>query len=94
VVLVSNESDLMQVLKRETRQNRVGVLLPFEWRMPLVAATVLRWGSWSEPEALARDLYAQLRALDDEGMEVIVCPLPPAEGIGMAIRDRLRKASQ
>jgi len=94
VVLVASEVDLMQVLKRETRHNRVGVLLPYEWRSPLVAVTVQRWGSWSEPELLARDLYAHLRALDEQGVEVIVCPMPPAEGIGLAIRDRLRKASQ
>jgi L-threonylcarbamoyladenylate synthase len=94
VVLVASEVELMQVLKRETRHNTVGVLLPFEWRSPLVAVTVVRWGSWSEPQQLARDLYAQLRALDDQGVEVIVCSIPPAEGIGMAIRDRLRKASQ
>ncbi len=94
VVLVASEVELMQVLKRETRHNTVGVLLPFEWRSPLVAVTVVRWGSWSEPQQLARDLYAQLRALDDQGVEVIVCSMPPAEGIGMAIRDRLRKASQ
>ncbi|MGC2209136.1 MAG: L-threonylcarbamoyladenylate synthase [Candidatus Korobacteraceae bacterium] len=94
VVLVASEGELMQVLKRETRHNTVGVLLPFEWRSPLVAVTVVRWGSWSEPQQLARDLYAQLRVLDDQGVEVIVCSMPPAEGIGMAIRDRLRKASQ
>lgn len=95
VVLVESEGELMQVLKRETHQQRqVGVLLPVEWRMPLVAVTVLRWGSWSEPESLARELYRQMRALDEEGVEVIVCPLPPAEGIGLAVRDRLRKAAK
>jgi L-threonylcarbamoyladenylate synthase len=94
VLLVQSEAELMRVLRRETRDHRVGVLLPMEWRMPLVPARVLRWGSWSEPESLARDLYRQMRALDEEGVEVIVCPLPPAEGIGLAIRDRLRKAAQ
>jgi len=94
LVLVASESELMQVLKRETRNNLVGVLLPLEWRVPLVPATVLRWGSLNEPELLARDLYTLLRTLDEGGAEVIVCPMPPAEGIGMAIRDRLRKASQ
>ncbi|MEI9970076.1 MAG: Sua5 family C-terminal domain-containing protein [Terracidiphilus sp.] len=32
------------------------------------------------------------RALDAAGCTVILCPLPPAEGIGAAIRDRLLKA--
>ena len=42
---------------------------------------------------LAEKLYAGLRALDAEGCTVILCPLPPAEGVGEAIRDRLRKAA-
>ena len=29
---------------------------------------------------------------DDKGCTAILCPLPPAEGIGAAIRDRLVKA--
>jgi hypothetical protein len=36
--------------------------------------------------------YAGLRWLDAAGVTVIVCPLPAAEGIGLAIRDRLVKA--
>ncbi|MGA9667767.1 MAG: Sua5 family C-terminal domain-containing protein, partial [Terracidiphilus sp.] len=50
------------------------------------------WGVWSEPEQLAHNLYAGLRALDAQGCTMIVCPLPPADGIGAAIRDRLMKA--
>lgn len=41
----------------------------------------------------ARDLYARLRAADDEGAEVIVAVLPPPVGLGHAIRDRLTKAA-
>jgi len=41
---------------------------------------------------LAHGLYAGLRALDAQGCTVILCPVPPAKGIGAAIRDRLRKA--
>jgi L-threonylcarbamoyladenylate synthase len=41
----------------------------------------------------ARNLYADLRAADAAGAEVIVAVLPPPEGLGHAIRDRLRKAS-
>jgi L-threonylcarbamoyladenylate synthase len=51
------------------------------------------WGRWSAPEELARSLYAALRALDAEGCTVIVCPMPPADGIGAAISDRLQKAA-
>ena len=41
----------------------------------------------------ARDLYAELRAADDAGVERVVAVLPPPHGLGHAIRDRLLKAS-
>ncbi len=79
-------------------QERLGVMLPAELDSTvevsgLKAATIFSWGRWAEPEELARNLYAGLRALDAQGCTVILCPLPPAEGLGTAIRDRLRKAA-
>jgi L-threonylcarbamoyladenylate synthase len=56
------------------------------------AAQIYPWGRWDAPETLAQGLYAGLRALDAAGCTVILCPLPPAVGIGAAIRDRLIKA--
>lgn len=41
----------------------------------------------------ARQLYARLRAADEARVDVILAVLPPEEGIGAAIRDRLRKAA-
>jgi L-threonylcarbamoyladenylate synthase len=49
-----------------------------------------RWGEWLK---YAQKLFAGLRALDSYGLVVILCPLPPAEGIGLAIRDRLLRAA-
>jgi L-threonylcarbamoyladenylate synthase len=71
---------------------QVGVMLPGEVAAPAGAAAVAAWGRWTAPEEMAHELYAGLRALDDAGCTVILCPLPPAEGIGAAIRDRLIKA--
>ena len=73
-------------------EERVGVMLPAEVAAPAGAAAVVEWGRWAAPEEMARGLYAGLRALDGEGCTVILCPLPPVEGIGAAIRDRLEKA--
>jgi L-threonylcarbamoyladenylate synthase len=42
----------------------------------------------------ARRLYSDLRAADDAGADVVVAVLPPARGLGHAIRDRLLKAAQ
>jgi L-threonylcarbamoyladenylate synthase len=72
---------------------RIGVMLPTELAAPAEAAAVFAWGRWVAPAELARALYAGLRALDSAGCTVILCPMPPPEGIGAAMRDRLRKAS-
>ncbi len=42
---------------------------------------------------LAQHLYAQLRQFDAENVDVILCTMPPADGIGLAVRDRLRRAA-
>jgi len=94
LLVEDGEKELQRVVVREALRHRVGVLLPGEWEVPGGAATVCRWGSWSDAESLARELYGQMRALDEAGVEIIVCPLPPAEGIGTAVRDRLQKAAQ
>jgi L-threonylcarbamoyladenylate synthase len=78
---------------------RIGIMLPAELSEPpastepAMRAEVYAWGHWHAPEELARNLYAGLRTLDARGCTVILCPLPPGEGIGAAIRDRLRKAT-
>jgi len=73
-------------------RERVGVMLPGELSGLGLGAVEFTWGRWAAPEEMARELYAGLRTLDAQGCTVIVCPMPPAEGIGAAIRDRLRKA--
>lgn len=41
----------------------------------------------------ARELYADLRRADDDGLDTLVALLPPPHGLGHALRDRLVKAS-
>ena len=53
-----------------------------------------RWGDLTKTEELARRLFAGLRELDAAGATVILCPLPAEQGLGVAIRDRLRKAAR
>ena len=41
----------------------------------------------------ARELYADLRQADRDGLDALVVVLPPAAGLGHALRDRLFKAA-
>lgn len=47
----------------------------------------------SDMEAYAKNLYEFLRQADRLGCDVVVAVMPPAIGLGLAIRDRLSKAS-
>jgi len=70
-----------------------GVLLPTNWPIPPSIKTY-PWGNWSNPEELAHNLFAALRALDAESVTTILCPIPTGEGIAAALRDRLEKAAR
>jgi len=86
------ESRLAEAAQRHAGE-KIGILLPSEVQVGFDSASVFPWGRWSAPEELAHRLYAGLRALDAEGCAVILCPVPPEDGVGAAIRDRLRKAA-
>ena len=50
-------------------------------------------GSKDDPAEVARRLFATLRALDDEKMDVIFSEVVPPEGVGLAIMNRLGRAA-
>lgn len=81
---------------RTCRGERLGIMLPSELKAPkgLDSSRVYQWGLWASPVEMARLLYAGLRALDAQKCTAILCPLPPEEGVGAAIRDRLWKAAR
>ncbi len=41
----------------------------------------------------AANLFSDMRALDDSEAEIIICDLVPPKGLGLAINDRLKRAS-
>jgi L-threonylcarbamoyladenylate synthase len=90
-------ASLREKLREAARRfpaDRIGVMLPAEIGAEIAGAIAFSWGRWAKPAELAHSLYTGLRALDAEGCTVILCPLPPAEGVGAAIRDRLMKAAK
>ncbi len=72
----------------------VGVMLPAGWQAGSKARTIYHWGEWGNCDALAERLFAGLRELDAAGASLILCPLPAAQGVCIAVRDRLSRAAQ
>jgi L-threonylcarbamoyladenylate synthase len=101
LVLIDGEGEeqkrafVQAVSELDNSGKRLGLMFPDDFASVSSADVLLyRWGDWRNPEELAQRLFAGLRWLDSEGAEVILCPLPSAEGIGIAMRDRLRKAAR
>jgi L-threonylcarbamoyladenylate synthase len=93
ITLVDSRESLLRTAALESPGTKVGVLLPQDWPAP-PGATIFAWGEWEDPAALAHNLYAGLRWLDGQAVEMILCPLPPHVPDYAALRDRLVKATQ
>jgi len=96
VQLVEGDREhLAQALKNV--KGKVGLLAPTTWpaQMGLSGRFVsFDWGPWNDWPMLAHRFYNGLRWLDDQKVDVIIAPLPPEEGLGAALRDRLMKAAK
>lgn len=92
--LVSSEDELRQALATADAAT-TGVMLPEDWSAPGWTGPVFMWGRWSDAASLAQTLYSGLRALEEEGVDHIVCPLPAGGSAPMAdaVRDRLLRAA-
>jgi L-threonylcarbamoyladenylate synthase len=83
------------VLAESNAGAQLGLMLPSGFQNPLFGqGLIYRWGDWTNLEELAHRLFDGLRWLDAAGATIIFCPLPPEKDIGVAIRDRLRKAAR
>lgn len=102
LILVEGEGETQKIGFGEAARlaeeagEEVGLMLPDVFQNAVVGrrARVYRWGKWDDEEELAQRLFAGLRWLDAAGVTAIVCPLPSGKGIGVAIRDRLRRAAR
>ena len=92
--LVLRELDKQLALKM-----KVGVLLPTNWILPPKYSgntniVVYDYGEWADWATMAQRVFHGLRWLDKQGVDVILGPLPPEKGLGLALRDRLLRASK
>jgi L-threonylcarbamoyladenylate synthase len=79
-----------EAARRQQEGKRVAALAPPSMPVP---AEVHRAEMPEDAEGFARELYSALRRLDAEGFELVVAALPDEQGLGLAVRDRLLKAS-
>ena len=71
---------------------RVLLIAPADVPAPGLAA-VQRLDAPIEPADFARVLYALLREADVRGADIVLVVPPPESGLGVAVRDRLRRAA-
>jgi len=72
---------------------KVGVLATDETIAAYSADVVKSLGSRFNLAVIAQNLFRLLREFDAEGVDVIIAEGVPAEGLGLAVMNRLRKAS-
>ncbi len=73
--------------------SKVGVLATDETAGYYRADVVKSLGSRSDLRVIAKNLFRLLREFDLEGVDVIIAEGVPTEGLGLAVMNRLRKAS-
>jgi len=89
--MVAKIRDLTQCLSRNGK--KIGVLATDETVGFYEADAVKSLGSRKDLANVAANLFALLRQFDSEAIEVIVAEGLPSKGLGLAIMNRLRKAS-
>jgi len=72
---------------------KVAILATHETQSAYKADVVKSLGSRFTLEVIARNLFRLLREVDAENIDVIVAEGVPSEGLGLAVMNRLRKAS-
>ena len=84
-----------RAIELRNRDHGVGAIICDEM-LPLLDKTiefVSSYGKWGEWDRYAQRLFAAFRVLDSRGVVIILCVLPTAEGMGLAVRDRLQRAA-
>jgi L-threonylcarbamoyladenylate synthase len=88
--LVSADTLAAEVARRLASGAKVAVLAA---RGVAVPPGVTRFEVEDDDAAYARALYATLREVDARGLDVVLAVPPPESGVGLAVVDRLRRAS-
>jgi L-threonylcarbamoyladenylate synthase len=75
------------------QDKRVGILATDETAWAYEADVVKSLGSRRNVDAMATNLFRLLREFDAENVDIILVEAVPTEGLGLAVMNRIRKAS-
>jgi L-threonylcarbamoyladenylate synthase len=89
--VISKIRALSEQFKQEGK--RVGILATDETQKEYTADVVKSMGSRFYLDSVARSLFRELREFNEEAVDVILSESVPMEGLGLAVMNRLRKAS-
>lgn len=84
---------LAEIQKYQARGEQVGILVADEDVATFQESGAHIYALGNAPEQAATRLYAGLRVLEEAGVQVILCRSFAESGIGLALRDRLLKAT-
>jgi L-threonylcarbamoyladenylate synthase len=100
VVFEAQGPEALASIRRATiqameRGERIGALLPDEEAGALadLHLVIARLGPVDDLAEISRRLYAALRTLDEQGLDLILTHTFGREGLGLALEDRLRRAA-
>jgi L-threonylcarbamoyladenylate synthase len=84
---------LAAIQRYQSEGVRVGILIANEDIPTFTESSAQIYVLGHTPEQIATRLFAGLRTLEEAGIQVILCRSFAAQGLGLAIRDRLCKAA-
>jgi L-threonylcarbamoyladenylate synthase len=95
------EGDLAEVRKKiiglaksyRLKGERIGILATDETKDSYGKGVVMSLGSRSNLKIIAKNLFRMLREIDSKKVDIIIAEGFPAKGIGLAIANRMRRAS-
>jgi L-threonylcarbamoyladenylate synthase len=100
--LIIVEGEILNIIRKvkalvqsyQSAGKRVGVLATDETFLQYEKADIVKsLGSRTDLATVAKNLFRLLREFDSENVDVIIAESLPAEGLGLAVLNRLRKAS-
>ena len=92
VVLVKGEADAYARFVNNHASPTVAAMC-FDGEEAALAVKAVTYGRRTHPEEQAHRLFDALRSLDDLGAEVVYAACPSADGVGLAVYNRLLRAA-